>query len=373
MHGAGVDECRGLRVWAELDRAALRANLRNVRSRIGSKTGIMAVVKANAYGHGVREVVPTIRDGVSIFAVATVDEASVVRTVEPERDILLLSPCLPEERLAATQAGLIVTVSNRAEAEAYSRLAGPRKARLHFKIDTGMGRIGEWHETALDSLAAVTVLPGIELHSVSTHLPSPDEDELFTRDQLALFDAMAPHIRKLAPRAKIHALNSAGLCDYAGSAHDVVRTGLMLYGSAPVARHQPVLVPVLTFRSRVLLVRDVPAGRSISYGRTFITPHAMKVATLAVGYADGYPRQASGRGACVLIGGRRCPVLGRITMDQIVVDVSGVPETTVGDVATLIGADGAETIFAAEVAAWADTIAWHVFTGIGGRTRFLWR
>jgi alanine racemase len=145
----------------------------------------------------------------------------------------------------------------------------------------------------------------------------------------------------------------------------------MLYGSASIPEFQSRLSPALAWKSRTLLVRDVPAGRTVSYGRTFTTSRPMRIATLAVGYADGYPRQASNRGACVLVGGRRCPLLGRVTMDQILVDVSDVPAADVCDEAVLIGTQGSETILAAELADWAGTIAWHVFTGIGGRTKRL--
>lgn len=366
-------EVEKLRVWAEVDRDALRANVAFTRSRIGPGAGIMAVVKADAYGHGVRGVVPAIREGVEVFAVANVDEAAGVREVEGGRDVLLLSPCLPAERADAVEGGFIATVSGLAEAEAFARLAAGRPARIQFKIDTGMGRVGAWHESALDELRAVAGLPGIELHSVSTHLPVADEDEDFTRGQLALFEPMARRIREIAPGAKIHVLNSAGVCAFPEAAYDLVRAGLMLYGSIPLGRFQPLLAPALTWKTRVALVRDLPAGRGISYGRTFITPRPMRVATLAAGYADGYPRQVSNRGACVLVGGKRCPLLGRVTMDQIMVDVSAAPEAAVGGVATLIGADGGETILAEELAGWAGTIAWDIFTGIGGRSRRVFR
>jgi alanine racemase len=167
------------------------------------------------------------------------------------------------------------------------------------------------------------------------------------------------------PDARVHALNSAGVLGFAGHAYDLARVGLMLYGSAPLPEHQASLQPVMTWKSRVGLVRDVPAGRTVSYGRTFVTPRAMRLATVAVGYADGYPRHASNAGACVLIGGRRCPVVGRITMDQIVVASD---DAEIDSEVVLLGRQGGETILAAELADWAGTIAWDIFTGIGGRT-----
>ncbi|MDD5200292.1 MAG: alanine racemase [Terrimicrobiaceae bacterium] len=349
------------RVWAEVDPAAFRHNVEAARRLSG--TELIAVVKADAYGHGVDMAVPALRELAALFAVANVEEAAVVRALAPEKDVLLLSPCLPAERAAAVESRCIATVSSADEARHF---AG---GRVSLKVDTGMGRIGVWRPQALAEVEAIVKLSGVALHSVATHLPVPDEDEAFTRSQLGEFSEFIARIRTVAPGVKYHALNSAGICGYPEYAFDLVRAGLMLYGSASIASFQPRLRPALAWKTRVLLVRDVPAGRGISYGRTFITPRSMRVATLAVGYADGYPRQASNRGASVLIAGRLCALLGRVTMDQILVDVSGAPNVKIGDEAVLLGSQGGATILAAELAGWAGTIAWHIFTGIGGRTK----
>lgn len=350
------------RIWSEVDPAAIRHNAAFARRRSGA--GLIAVVKANGYGHGVDVAVAALRDLADLFAIANVDEARAVRGLAPEKDLLLFSPCLPAERPVAVAENFIATVSSADEARAF----GPG-ARVSLKVDTGMGRIGAWHESALAEIESLLRLDGVTLHSVATHLPSADEDATFTRSQLAEFAALAARVRASAPGVKFHALNSAGVCEFPESAFDYARAGLMLYGSASIPRFQPELRPALSWRTRVLLVRDVPAGRSVSYGRTFVTPRPMRIATLACGYADGFPRQASGRGAQVLVGGRRCALLGRVTMDQIMVDVSDGPGVVIGDEATLIGTQGEETLLAAELAAWGGTIAWHIFTGIGGRTR----
>ena len=351
-----------MRVWSEVDPAAIRHNAEFVKRHTGA--GLIAVVKANAYGHGVGKAVSALRDIAELFAVTSVEEAAEVRALVPEKIVLLLSPCLPGERRAAVELGCIATVSSSAEAAAFGK-----SARVALKVDTGMGRIGVWHAQALGEIERILAMQDVELHSVATHLPVADEDEKFTRGQLADFAEFAAKVRALAPGVKFHALNSAGICGFPESAFDFVRAGLMLYGSASLLDFQPQLQPALSWKSRILLVREVPEGRGISYGRTFITPRAMRVATLAVGYADGYPRQASGHGACVLISGCRCALLGRVTMDQILVDVSETPEAVIGDEAVLIGTQGDETILAAEMAEWAGTIAWHIFTGIGGRTK----
>ncbi len=350
------------RIWSEIDVAAIRRNAEFARKLTG--TGLIAVVKADAYGHGVGNVVPALADLADLFAVANVEEAAAVQRLAPGKPILLLSPCLPGERPRASALGAIVTVSSAAEASAYGD-----GARVSIKVDTGMGRIGAWHEHAIEEIEKVMQSGRCELHSIATHLPVADEDESFTRGQLLDFAAFAGKARAVAPDAKFHALNSAGICAQPEFAFDFVRAGLMLYGSASIPAFQSRLAPALAWKTRVLLIREVPAGRSVSYGRTFTTPSPMRIATLAVGYADGYPRQASGRGASVLIGGKRCAALGRVTMDQILVDVTGVPAAQIGDEAVLIGAQGHAAIHAAELAEWAGTIAWDILTGIGGRTR----
>lgn len=350
-----------VRTWAEIDLSAIRHNLSVVREKIGLRPGIAAVVKANAYGHGSIEVAGALAGKVELFGVANVEEAAELKDLN--RDILLLSPSAPGERREVVARRYIATVSSAAEAADF---AG---GRVNFKVDTGMGRIGCPEERALEELSALVRLKNVEVHSISTHLPVPDEDSAYTLAQLERFAELAGTFRPIAPQAKIHALNSAGILGFSGHAQDLVRPGLMLYGSAYPAKFQPLLRPALTWRTRVLLVRMVGPNRGVSYGRTFITAQPMRIASLAVGYADGFPRQASGRGAQVLIGGIRCPVLGRVTMDQILVDVTRVPEVAAGDEAVIIGQQGGETILARELAEKAETISWDVFTGIGERVR----
>jgi alanine racemase len=208
----------------------------------------------------------------------------------------------------------------------------------------------------------------VVIAGIGTHLPVADEDEGYTRGQLGRFEAVLQGIRELGVDAPfIHKLNSAGLFRFPQRAGTLVRAGLMLYGSSPLPEHQMELRPALALKTRITMIRELPAGHGVSYGRTFITPREMPVATLAIGYADGCNRHLSNQGADVLIRGRRCPLLGRVTMDQIMVDVSGVGDAAIGDEAILIGASGDEEILAAEVAAKAGTIAWDIFTSIGPR------
>jgi len=354
-----------LRSWAEIDLAALRHNAMVAHEK--TATRVMAVVKANAYGHGALEVARALADQVEMFGVATLAEAEELLTLALPHPILLLGPCLPAERSIAASLGLICTISNAEEARAYSSLGLNTPARVNFKIDTGMGRIGCWEDDAVAELKEIAALPDLAIHSISTHLPAADEDDQFSREELDRFEALGRAFKEVAPGAYIHSLNSSGILSYSEYAHDFVRAGLMLYGSAYPHHHQPLLRPVLSWKARITLVRDVGPGRSVSYGRTFITPKAMRIATIPVGYADGFPRQASGRDAQVLIEGIRCPVLGRVTMDQILVDVTPLANIEVGDEVVIIGRQGDDEILARELADAADTISWHIFTGLGQR------
>ncbi|HEU4679273.1 MAG TPA: alanine racemase [Terrimicrobiaceae bacterium] len=350
-----------VRCWAEVDLSAIRHNAQVVRDKIGAGPAILAVVKANAYGHGAPQVAAALSGSVDAFGVANVEEAN--QLADLKQDILLLGPSVPGERSEAIARGYVATVSSAAEA---ANFAG---GRINFKVDTGMGRIGCPEADAVGELTAIQRMGSVEIYSISTHLPVPDEDAKYTFAQLDRFAKLANTLRPIAPKVRIHALNSAGILGYPAHAHDLVRPGLMLYGSAYPEEFQPLLRPALTWKTRVLLVRDVGPHQSVSYGRTFITPHAMRIATLAIGYADGFPRQTSGRGAHVLVGGLRCPVLGRVTMDQILADVTALARVAVGDEAVLIGEQGGERILAKELADKAGTISWDIFTGIGNRTR----
>jgi alanine racemase len=351
-----------MRSWAEVDPDALRHNLSLVRRMIGSRPEILAVVKANAYGHGTEPVVKALSGDVAVFGVANLTEARAVRSANTGRDVMLLSPCLPAEREEAVKEGLIVTVSSAGEAVGFAA-CGP--VRVNFKVDTGMGRVGAWWEHAGRELEQMPA--GVVIHSISTHLPSSDEDEKFTRSQLDGFSRLVETLKKLAPEAKIHSLNSAGIMKFPEHAADIVRAGLILYGSSPLPEIAAQCRPALTWKTRVTLIRELPAGAGVCYGRTFIASRPMRTAVLAVGYADGFPRQISGRSASALIGGKKCPLLGRVTMDQIVVDISEAGPVSSGDEAVLIGSQGAAAITAEELAAQADTISWHIFTGINGR------
>ncbi len=360
-----------LRCWTELNADALRHNAAVAREMGGPD--IMAVVKANAYGHGAGWTAWTLQDSVAMFGIANLREAQELRAAGIQKPLFLLSPCLQEEWESAVQMGCHISVSSLQEAIALDRLAQrlETKALLHAVLDTGMGRIGfledAWDES---TMAALGLLKHVIWEGITTHLPSADEDAAFTRAQVARFRQAVERARGMGLRPKwIHASNSAGLLGYEEQRGfcNLTRPGLMLYGVSPLPEEQSRLKPVLTWKTRVTLVRDLPAGHGVSYGSTYITERPTRVATLACGYADGYPRQASGQGAHVIIGGALCPVLGRVTMDQMMVDVTAGAGAQPGDEAILIGAQRANKVTATEVAAWSNTIEWHVFTSIGPR------
>lgn len=356
---------RKSRCWAEIDCAALRHNAAVARELAGPGGALLAIVKADGYGHGMIPVARELAAGgdVAFFGVANVSEAARLQDALPGFNITLLSPALADEREEIVARGLRPWISSVDEARAYAQAAGavgrPAPFEVEVKVDTGMGRMGVLEDGLAELLAAIAQMPALRLTGVVTHLPSADEDEAFTRAQLQAFG----HLTETVPTARRHAQNSAGLIGYARGDCNIVRPGLMLYGSSPIPGFQARLRPVLTLKTHVTLVRDLPAGRGVSYGRTFITPGPMRVGTLAVGYADGYPRRLSNTGAEVLVRGRRCPVLGRITMDQTMIDLSALPGVEPGETATLIG----ESIPAAELAARAGTIPWEIFTGLTAR------
>ncbi len=356
------------RSWAEIDLDALRHNADAVRSQIGPEVKIMAIVKANAYGHGLGPVVRALARRVQMFGVANVAEGRELRHHLPEAEVFILGPALPEERAEIVSRGFIPSVSDAEEAAAFAALAIDGPVPIHFIVDGGMGRIGVWQEDAMEMLRKILGIPKVKITGVASHLPSADEDDHFTQRQLVRFHAFMVQVRDAGLQAPVvHVENSAGLLGYVRQAGDMVRPGIMLYGHAPLPQWQHVLRPVLTWKTRITLLREFGAGRSISYGRTFITKRAMGIATLGVGYADGYQRHLSGRDAHVLVGGRRCAVLGRVTMDQIMVDISTVNAPAVGDEVVLLGRQGDEEITAGELAKKAGTIPWEIFTGIGTR------
>jgi len=357
------------RCWVEIDRSALRHNVAVVREKFGPGIELLAVVKANGYGHGLVEVAKTIADQANIFGVANLEEAITLRAavVNP---IMILGPALPLERSAIAEKGIIPSISTMEEARDFDRIGIGRRVDINFKIDTGMGRMGVLAREAVEVFKQVSALPNIRVHSVSTHLPVSNEDERFTRDQLRRFGELIRQLRSEVPGTyKVHALQTVGSFAFADEPFDILRPGILIYGISPLPEFQNLLRPALTWKTRIALIREMPAGHGISYGRSFITPKPMRVATLSCGYADGYPRHLSNTGAFLLVRGQRCALLGRVTMDLIVIDISDVPEAKLGDEVVLLGRQGGEEVSCAELAERAQTITWEITTRIGVRVR----
>jgi alanine racemase len=353
------------RCWAEIDRSALRHNAKVVRERIGSAE-MLAVVKANAYGHGMLGVAETLADDVQLFGVANLEEALALRE-KFEHPIVILGPAIPDERVTIVERGFIPTISGLSEAEAFARHG---RVSINFKVDTGNGRMGVVENEAVEVFKRVAALPKIDIHSVSTHMPVSNEDADYTRDELVRFRKVVEQLRAAVPGDyKAHVLQSAGTLAFNNPTFEIVRAGIILYGISPIPEFQNLLKPALTWKTRIGLVRDMPKGSSISYGRTFITPRAMRVATLTCGYADGYPRHLSNRNADVLVRGKRCPLLGRVTMDLIVIDVSHIGDVDVGEEVVLMGRQGNEDVCCTELGEKAGTITWEITTRIGQRVR----
>ena len=356
------------RCWAEIDRSALRHNAKVVRERTGSAE-LLAIVKANAYGHGMVGIAVMLANDAQLFGVANLEEASTLRKTLPH-PIIILGPAIPEERSAIAKRGFIASVSTLEEAQAFDRAAGDQALVINFVVDTGMGRMGTPESDAPDVFKKVAALPNIQIHSISTHLPVSNEDADYTRDELSRFAKLVKQFRAEVPGDyKVHVLPSAGVLAFNDPSFDIVRAGIMLYGISPLPEFQKLLKPVMTWKTRIGLVRDLPKGSSVSYGRTFITPREMRVATLSAGYADGYPRHLSNRDTTVLVHGKRCSLLGRVTMDLMMIDVSEIVEVKPGDEVVLMGRQDDEEISAGELAERAGTIIWEIITRIGSRVR----
>ncbi len=352
------------RAWVEIDLAALRGNLAVARSLFPGE--LMAVVKAGAYGHGLEDIARSLEgEGIAFFGVANVGEARRIRAAGVATRIYLLGPTWSAEREEIVARGWTPCISSVAEAIEFDRLAAAHGSQLavHLAVDTGMGRGGFVAQNLPETLRELESLPNLEIEGIGSHLPSADEDEAFTRTQFAKFQDIIASLGGPERFRWRHLSNSAGLLGYGQGCCNLSRPGLMLYGVSPLPGHQEKLATVMTLKSRVTLIRTLPAGHGVSYGRQFLTTRPTRVATVGIGYGDGYPRHVSGKGADVWIRGRRFPILGRVTMDQMMVDVTDSDEVTEGDEVELFGPN----LPVAEIAVLADTIVWEIFTGITPR------
>ncbi len=365
---------RPTEVIVDLDR--IRHNISYLRSRLDARCALMAVVKADGYGHGAVPVARVAIDaGAAWLGVALAEEGEELRQAGIRVPILILGASSREQMEVAVRQRLDVTVftpEHLATLRTIARGVGI-PARLHLKLDTGMGRIGLAAE-GLDN-AWLTALRARELEwvGVFTHFATSDALESGTvRRQLARFLSALDFLRRrTALPAQIHAANSAALLRYPGTHFTLVRAGLAIYGLKPFAGAEG-LQPALSWRSRVVFVKTVPAGFAVGYGHTYVTDRPQKLVTVPVGYADGY-RRAWSNSALVIIRGHRHPVVGRVSMDQLTVALPLEDPVAVGDPVTLLGADGRAVVSAEELADRMDSISYEVVTGIGKRVRRRYR
>jgi alanine racemase len=304
--------------------------------------------------------------GIAFFGVANVGEA---RRLADQAGIVtrvyILGPTLAVERAEIVGRGWTPCISTIDEAREFDGLAGALGVRLkvHLAVDTGMGRGGFVADQVGGAMGALGQFKHLEIEGIGSHLPSAEDDPEFTRRQFASYAGIIESLGGAGRFGWRHLSNSAGLLGYPQGICNLARPGLMLYGISPLPEFQAELRTVMTLRSRISLIRTLPAGHGVSYGRSAVLARATRVATVGIGYGDGYPRHLSGTGAEVLVRGVRCPLLGRVTMDQLMIDLTGCPEAAEGDVVELFG----QGIPAAEVAAKAGTIAWEILTGITSR------
>ena len=349
---------RYLRCYAEISLEAIGHNIREVKKRLPEGVKLLGVVKANAYGHGAVPVASYLENQVDYFATATIEEAVELRENGISAPILILGYVSPSQYGDLVEYDITQTIESYAQALALEKEAARqnRKAKAHLAVDTGMTRIGfQVTEHDADEAAKIADLPHIELEGMFTHFSCADqEDKTYCSMQMEKYDKMTALLAERGVTIPLrHICNSAGIMEFDDHRFEMVRSGIITYGIYPseeVKKERLDLIPALSWKSHVIHVKEVGPGIGVSYGATYVTEKPMtRIATVSAGYADGYPRALSNQG-CVLIHGKKAPIIGRICMDQMMVDVTDIPDVQVEDVVTLVGTDGDETITIEEIA-----------------------
>ena len=367
----------GRPTYAEIDLSALKHNYQLIRSSIPQRTEILAVVKADAYGHGFMDISRELESlGVNAFGVAFLAEGIQLRKSGSDKPILLLGGVYPGQERKCIGYNLSTAVFTLEQAQALNVAAGKlfRKAQIHLKLDTGMGRLGVPYHEVPEFLVELKKLPNIALEGVISHFASADEldesGQYFTRQQGERFAWALAEIRKAGFKPRyVHIANSAAALLRDIPDCNLIRPGITMYGALPSADFQGKLdlKPVMRLKSRIAMLKWVDAGTTISYARRFTAGQRTLIASVPVGYADGYPRALTNRGEA-LVRGVRAKIAGTVCMDWTMLDVTGIEGVAVGDTVTLMGPDDAgHCIHAEELAAWADTIPYTIFCGISKR------
>ena len=360
----------GIVTWAEIDLDAIAFNIRAFKRHVGEKVKLIAVVKANAYGHGAIPVAESaLAAGAEMVAVHRMLEGVELRKAGIQAPILILgyTPSDGADLAAAWQLTPSLTTLEFAQALSARATALGLKIPVHIKVDSGMSRYGLMPEEVIEFLQSIIGLPGISLEGLFTHFATADSaDQSHTRQQLSVFNEIRTTTRQAGFEFPlVHAANSAAMLNLPEAHFDAVRPGIAMYGLEPSNEWAPPfeIHPALTLKSLVSRVRLLPAGAGVSYGRTYLTSRPTLAALVPVGYGDGFHRILSNKGS-VLIRGRRAPILGRVCMDQFVVDVSGIPEVQQDDEVVLVGQQGQARIRAEEVALLAGTLNYEVTTSL---------
>lgn len=366
------------RTWAEIDLDHLAQNIRVIQERVAGKQ-LMAVVKADAYGHGDHIIAQELnRLGITFFGVSNIEEALSIRGAGVTGEILILgvTPAEFAQTLAKQNITQAVFCTEYArELSAAAEAAGVR-IKAHLKIDTGMGRIGfvqQQNADATEEILAVAGLKGLQIEGIFSHFSVADTldaaSEAYTAEQQQSFDTLVNGLRNAGLALPyVHLQNSAGIIRHPDPLCNMVRMGISMYGLSPSPDFAGLLPvkPLMELKTTIAMIKEIPAGRSISYGRTFVSEKPMRVATVPVGYADGYRRALSNR-AVMLLHGKPAPVLGTVCMDQLILDVTDIPQARAGDVVTVFGRSGDAFLSVEELAALSETIGYEIICGLSRR------
>ena len=375
------DEITGRPTWAEIDLNALAQNYHVIRKQVGEEVKVLAAVKANAYGHGAIECARRLeKEGVDWFGVALPEEGIELRNAGISKPILCLGGFWQGQEPACLHYRLTPVVDRLDETESLNRAAQDARvaANVHLKIDTGMGRLGVRPDKLLEFCQALKRLSNIHVEGVMTHLAAADNDsESYTKRQFDRFEAGVRLCREqgLTPEY-LHAANSAATFAFSNGVGNLVRPGGTLYGFVrdvlPAHLDRPPLKPVMSLHSRIVLLKSVSKGEKLGYGCTFETKRESLIATIPIGYDDGYRRALSNRGR-MIVRGHFAPVVGRVSMDLTLIDVTDVPAVSIDDYVTLLGTEGERSITAEDLGEMAGTISYEITCGISNRVPRVYR
>ncbi len=369
-------------LWAEIDLRAIAFNCRQIKSLTGSQAALMAAVKANAYGHGAVQVARTVLgQGATHLAVARLEEALELRHSGIDSEILLLGPTNPEQVDTLWQHDLTQTIFDLQQAKDMAQAARSRSCQLkcHLKLDTGMGRLGlavqalhadqKYNPAVLPKILEIFAIPELQIQGTFTHLAQADSPELrHAQGQLDCFQAVLQELQQQGIQPGLcHAANSAGILNLQHAYYDLVRPGLILYGLYPELNQAGLqFKPAMQIKARIMQLKSVQPGFTVSYGSTYVAPRKTKIATLPIGYADGYPRILSGTGQ-MLVRGQRATVAGRVCMDQTMLDVGHIPDVQPGDEVVILGRQGTQEIRAEELGKLSCSINYEIVSRLSPR------